>query len=209
MVTKRLLVFVSLILAVLFHFLFYLNYYGPSISSLQGVLKYLLALGSAIIIVFLYFTTYWRADLKRSKLTVLFDILILWFFISLIRSMLEIRDLNGFILFIFNNYLALSCFPLFFFIVGTNPNYFHMTNKILFIYVLLAFIFSLPFIHFFELQLYLVYPLFFLILTIPLMRSAERILILIISITVIVVSLTNRAGIIRILFSFVSLLLIS
>lgn len=202
MVTKRLLVFVSLILAVLFHFLFYLNYYGPSISSLQGVLKYLLALGSAIIIVFLYFTTYWRADLKRSKLTVLFDILILWFFISLIRSILEIRDLSGFISFIFNNYLALTCFPLLFFIVGINPNYFHMTNRILFIYVVLAFLFSLPFINFFELQLYLAYPLFFIILTIPLRRSADKILILIISITVIVVSLTNRAGILRILFSF-------
>jgi len=77
-----------------------------------------------------------------------------------------------------------------------------MTNKILFIYVVLAFLFSLPFIHNFELQLYLVYPLFFIILTIPLRRSAERILIVSISITVIVVSLTNRAGIIRILFSF-------
>lgn len=202
MVTKRLLVFVSLILAVLFHFVFYLNYYGPSISSLKGDPKYVLAIGSAIIIVFLYFTTYWRADLKGNNLSLLFDILILWFFISLTRSILEITTLRGIISFMFDNYLALSFFPLLFFIIGINSNYFHMTNKILFIYVVLAFLFSLPFIHNFELQLYLVYPLFFIILTIPLRRSAERILIVSISITVIVVSLTNRAGIIRILFSF-------
>jgi hypothetical protein len=202
MFSKKQLAFTSLILALLFHFVFYLNYYGPSISILKKDLKYLLAVGSAFIMVFLYFATYWRADLKKSGIIIVFDILMLWIFISLARSLLEIKNFKEAREFILNNYMALSLFPILFFILGVSPKYFSDINKTLFIYTIIAFLFSLLFIQQFELQLFLTYSLFFIILTIPLRSSKEKLLIVAISIVVIIFSLTNRAGIIRILFSY-------
>lgn len=202
MFIKRQLVFVSLILALLFHFAFYLNYYGPSISFLKGDLKYLLAIVSALIIAFLYFTTYWRSDLRGGHIILFFDLLIAWILISLVRSVLEMRAFGEALPFIFSNYMVLSLFPIFFFIVGVNPKYFSMVNKSLSFYTIIAFLFSFLYIQSFELQLYLVYPLFFIVVTLPLRSNWGKLVIIIISISVIIVSLTNRAGIIRILFSY-------
>ena len=202
MFTKRHLVFISLLLALVFHFIFYWNYYGPSISILRGDLKYLFGISSATILIFLYFTTYWRVDLKGNYSTLLIDVLIFWIFISLVRSSLEIGGINDAISFVFSNYMALSLLPVFFIIVGVNPNYFSLVNRSLFAYTIISFFFSLLFINSFELQLYLVYPLFFIVLTIPLRSTWGKVLIIAISISVIIVSLTNRAGIIRILFSY-------
>jgi O-antigen ligase len=168
----------------------------------QGYLKYLFAIGSALIIIIVYFTTYWRIDLKGSSISVVFDILMIWIFISMTRSILEMRAINDAIPFVFSNYMGLALFPVLFFILGINPNYFYPINKLISIYIFFAFIFSLIYIQSFELQLYLVYPLFFIILTIPLRTTWGKILIVVISIVVIAVSLTNRAGILRILFSY-------
>ncbi len=202
MFSKKQLVFTSLILGLIFHFVFYYNYYGPSISLFKSDVKYLLAVGSALILIFVYIFTYWRADLQKEGIVIIFDIMVLWIFIALLRSLLEVNSFKETLEFVFSNYMALSLFPVLFFILGVSPNYFAGINKTLFIYTIIAFLFSLPFIQWFELQLYLIYPLFFIILTIPLRSKGGKLLIIGISIVVIIFSLTNRAGIIRIAFSY-------
>ncbi len=202
MFSKKQLAFTALILALLFHFVFYLNYYGPPVSLLKKDLKYLLAIGSALIMIFIYISTHWRADLQKERIVILFDLMMLWIFISLLRSFLEIKTFKEGIEYIFNNYMALSLFPVLFFIMGVSPKYFAGINKALFIYTIAAFLLSLPFVKWFELQIYLVYPLFFVILTLPLRSSGEKLLIIAISVVVIIFSLTNRAGVIRIAFSY-------
>ncbi len=104
--------------------------------------------------------------------------------------------------YLFNNYVGISLFPVFFFIAGNNVNYFGTINKILTVYIILASTLSFIFLEFFELQVFLLYPLFYMILTIPLRKTGGKWLIVLISVAVIIVSLTNRAGILRILISY-------
>jgi hypothetical protein len=202
MFSKKQLVNISLILAILFHFIFYFNLYGPPVNQLKTPLVYLIAIGSAAIIIFLYFGTYWRSDLRRSSITILFDLFVLWIFICFFRSLLEMRSRSELTPFLFSNYAGLALFPVFFFTVGININYFFQINRILLFYLIIATLFSLFFITHFELQLFLVMPIFYIILTIPQRNAWNKLLIILISASVIIVSLTNRAGIMRILISY-------
>ena len=202
MFSKKQLIILGLILAILFHFAFYFDLYGPSNKLVASYPKFFFAFGSVLIMIFLYFGTYWRRDLKGNSITFLFDLLVFWVFICFFRSLLEIRNPKELIPFLFYNYNGLSLFPVLFFIVGINLNYFNSVNKILLIYLFLAALISFFFINYFEFQIFLLMPLFYVILTIPLRSAWARILIIIISVSVVVVSLTNRAGTIRIAASY-------
>jgi hypothetical protein len=202
MFSKKQLIIISFVLAILFHFVFYINYYGPVISLLHREQIYLIALLSAMIMIFVYLGTYWRSDIKGRGAILLFDLLVLWIIICFFRSILLMRSLSELKPFLFSNYMALSLLPVLFFIVGININYFHAIDNILIGYIVLATLVSFFFINYFELQLYLIYPLFFLIITIPLRSFWLKIFLITVSISVIAVSLTNRAGILRILISY-------
>lgn len=202
MFSKKQLVIISFILALFFHFAYYFNEYGPPVKYFKGFLIYWSAWGSVLIILFLYFGTYWRSDLKGKKITILFDLLVLWIFICFIRSLLTYRNLGDLRQFLFHTYLGLSLFPVFFFIVGININYFFTINRILTIYLIIVSVISVFFLNHFELQLFLLYPIFYLILTIPYRSAWGKILVILISVSIIVVSLTNRAGLMRILISY-------
>jgi len=202
MFSKKQLVIISFVLAIVFHFVFYFNSYGPSVSIFQGYPIYLLALVSALLMIFLYFGTYWRSDLKGSSISKIFDLLVLWIFICFFRSLLLMHDASDLMPFLFSNYMALSLFPVLFFIVGVNINYFYSVNKILSVYFVLATVVSLFFINYFEFQLFLLFPIFYIIITIPLRSFWSRLFIILVSVSVIIFSLTNRAGILRILISY-------
>ena len=85
---------------------------------------------------------------------------------------------------------------------GISVGYLHDFNRILYLYIIIAAIISIPFLSYFELQLFLLLPVFYLIVTIPLRRTGGRFLILLITISVVAVSLTNRAGLLRMLISY-------
>lgn len=191
-----------MILAMLFHFAYYFNMYGPLISIFEGFKIYFLALGSALILVFLYIATYWRHGLKDNKAIVFFDLLIIWIIVSIIRSALEFNSLGQFRVFLLNTYLGLSMLPVFFFIVGININYLFSINRLLTIYLIVVTIISFFFINYFELQLFLLYPIFYLILTIPLRNKWGKIFVLLVTVSIVIVSFTNRAGILRILIGY-------
>jgi len=202
MFSKKQLILISFTLAILFHFIFYFNLYGPPVSAFNGEVIYLLPLLSSLIMLFVYFGTYWRAGMRGEKVTILFDILIAWIFICLVKSLIlchsfgEIREV------LFSNYLGLSLFPVLFFIAGINPGYFFSMNRVLTIYILIAALISLFFINYFELQLFLLLPVFYLIITIPLRTPGGKILVALITVSIIIVSFTNRAGLMRILVSY-------
>jgi len=157
---------------------------------------------SVIIIIFLYFGTYWRVDLKSTTAKWEYDILVFWIFVCFIRSAIQLHGIDDLKTFLFSNYMGLSLFPVLFFIVGVNINYFFSVNKILTVYFVLATLLSLVFINHFEFQLFILFPIFYIIITIPLRNSWERLFIILVSISIVIVSLTNRAGILRILISY-------
>jgi hypothetical protein len=200
--SKKQLVTISLILAMLFHFTYYFNLYGPPVSLFKGFRIYFLALGSALIMIFIYIGTYWRHGLKKNKAIILYELLILWIIVSIVRSTLEFNSLSQFRVFLLNTYLGLSMLPVFFFIVGVNINYFFSINRLLTIYFIVVTIITLFFIGYFEIQLFLLYPIFYLILTIPLRNNWGKILILLATVSIIIVSFTNRAGILRIIIGY-------
>lgn len=205
MLSKKQLSIISFIFAILFHFIFYFGGYGPSAGS-PSIYIYLLAILSALIMLFLYFATYWRRDLKGSSSAFLYDLLVIWIFICFIRSIMEMNEIEDLKPFLFYNYLGISLFPVLFFIVGLNLNYFNSVNKILTAYLIAATLISMFYLKHFELQVFLLMPLFYVILTFPLRNNWGKVFIISVSITVIVVSLTNRAGILRILISYSILL---
>lgn len=202
MFSKKQLVNISFILALVFHFAYYFNEYGPIEDYFDSNILYILGWGSVLIMIFLYFGTYWRSDFKGEKISIVYDLLVFWLFVCLIRSLITYRDMSELRLFLFSTYLGLSLFPVFFFIVGLNINYFYSINRILTVYLIVATIVSLFFIKYFEIQLFLLYPIFYIILTIPFRSKGGKILVILISVSIIIVSLTNRAGIIRILISY-------
>jgi len=159
MFSKKQLVIISFILALIFHFAYYFNEYGPYISVFRGFHIYWLALGASLIIIFLYFSTYWRSDLKGSSSSILYDLLIIWIFVCIFRSALDVKGLGQLRDLLFNTYLGLSLMPVFFFIVGVNFNYFFSVNRLLTIYLIIVSIISLPFINYSEIQLFLLYPM--------------------------------------------------
>lgn len=202
MFSKKQLILISFALAALFHFIFYFNLYGPSGGIFETEIIYLLALISATIMLFIYFGTYWRASLKGESAAILFDLLMLWVLVSFVRSLVQLHNVQEIRGYLFNNYLGLSLFPILFFIAGVNSKYFFEINRALMIYTVMAAIFSVFFIQFFEFQLFLLLPVFYLIITIPFRRAGGKILILLITISIIIVSFTNRAGLLRILISY-------
>lgn len=206
MFSKKQLSIISFVFAIFFHFIFYFGLYGPSGGGGHNKFIYLLAILSALIMIFLYFATNWRYDLKGISSAYLYDLLVIWIFICFTRSLLEMNGINDMIPFLFYNYLGISLFPVLFFIVGLNSNYFGSVNRILTGYLIVATLISMFFVNVFELQIFLLMPLFYIILTIPLRSNWGKVFILIVSIIVFVVSFTNRAGILRILISYSILL---
>ena len=186
----------------LFHFVFYFNLYGPSVSALKSEVIYLLPLVSSLIMLFVYFGTYWRAGLNGKKIVILYDILMAWIFICLVRSLLQFHSFGDVREFLFSSYLGLSLFPLLFFMAGVNSSYFFIINKTLSIYILVAALVSLFFISYFEFQLFILLPVFYIIVTIPLRNPAGRLMVILITVSIIIVSYTNRAGLLRLLISY-------
>lgn len=206
MFSKKQLVLISFVLAILFHFIFYFSGYGPYSSYGQHTIMYLPAVVSALVMIFIYFFTYWRRDLADAQYAFLFDLLVAWILICFVRSVIEMRSIGEMIPFLFYNYLGISLFPVFFFMAGIRPDYYVSINKMLTFYIFLGTLVSLLFINYFELQIFLLMPLFYIVLTIPFRSSWGKIIILIITITVILVSVTNRAGILRLIISYSILL---
>jgi len=202
MFSKKQLIQLSYILALIFHFIFYFNVYGPGLSFLKNTLVFLFAFGSILLIVFVYFGTHWRADMRGKPILWAYDLFILWMFICFLRSLLEIGTSVELKQYLLSNYMGISLFPVFFFITGINKRYFYSLNMMLFLYIVIVAIISLFYIGYFELQLFLLFPIFYLIVTIPLRTTWERFFIVVISISIVVTSLTNRAGILRILLSY-------
>jgi len=202
MFSKKQLVIFSLILAMLFHFSFYFNLYGAPISILQSLYKFIFAIGSALIMIFIYFGTYWRTELKGNEIRWFFDLLVAWIFICFFRSLIEMRTSSEIKDFLFSNYMGLSLFPVLFFIAGLNFNYFFQVNRVLSIYFFSVASISLFYINYPELQHFLLLLIFYMILTFPLRSLWGKLGILLVSISVVVFSLTNRAEIIRISISY-------
>lgn len=202
MFSKKQLIIISFVLAILFHFVFHFSLYGPPINIFKSYPKYLLALGSVLVMIFLYFGTYWRSDLKGSFIIRLYDLLIIWIFICFFRSLLKMNEANDLVPFLFSNYMGISLFPILFFVVGVSIRYFFIINKILSVYLILVTLVSFFLLGYFELQIFLLMPIFYLLLTIPLRKSAGWLFVVLVSVSLIVVSLTNRAGILRILISY-------
>lgn len=202
MFSKKQLVLASFVFAALFHFIFYFNLYGPSISFLETDIIYLIPLLSALVMLFVYFGTHWRQGLYGQKIVLVYDFLILWILISFMRSLLQFNSPGEIKEFLFSNYLGLSLFPILFFIAGINPGYFFPINRAISFYVFAAGLISVVFINYFEFQLFLLLPVFYVILTIPLRNVGGKVFIILISISIIIVSFTNRAGLLRILISY-------
>ncbi len=207
MIRKKILVFVSISLAVLYHFILYFTTYGPSLGDTIGNANSFLALGSSVLLIFVYITTKWRVDLKGSNVLLLFDMMILWVFICYFRSLLNIYRPFTMKEMLFSPYVGLSLFPILFFLVGLNRKYFYMVNRILYIYCLLTFVFSIPFIGYFEIQFFLLMPVFYIIVTFPMQSTRDRVLTLIIAVTVLITSITNRAGVLRIFISYMIIII--
>jgi hypothetical protein len=202
MISKKVLVFVSIVFAMLYHFILYLDSYGPSLGNTIANGNSFMALGSSLILIFVYITTKWRVDLKGSNALLLYDLMILWVLICYFRGFLNTYRVYTMKEMLFSPYVGLSLFPMLFFIVGVNKKYFFMINRLLFIYCLVIFVFSLPFITYFELQFFLMIPLFYIIVTFPLQSPRDRILTFIMTATIVFTSMTNRAGVLRIIISY-------
>ena len=202
MFSKKQLILGSLILALTFHFVFYFNEYGPGLGILENMAIYLFAFGSIALMFFVYLATNWRYDLKGKPVLWFFEFLFIWIIISFVRSLLEIGSTEELKRYLLSNYMAISLFPVLFFIVGINAKYFYSVNRIIFIYTVLTVSISLPYITLFELMLFLTYPVFFVIITYPLRSSFGKLLLVLFSVLIVIFSLTNRAGILRILLSF-------
>lgn len=209
MFNKKQLVIISLILGILFHFLYHFNLYGPQFNILQSPIKYIFAFGSIFIMIFLYLGTYWRTDLMGSITRWVYDLFVTWIIICFIRSLVEIQTSRDILTFLFTNYMGLSLFPVLFFIVGLNARYFFSVNKILFTYFILAAILSFFFLSYFEFELqhFLLLHIFYIIIIIPLCKHSGKLLIILISISIVASSLTNRAEIIRITTSYLIIVL--
>jgi len=202
MFSKKQLILGSLVLALLFHFVFYFNEYGPGLGILKNTVIYLFAFGSIALMLFVYLATNWRYDLKGKSVLWLFELLFVWIIISFVRSLLDIGSSEELKRYLLSNYMAISLFPVLFFIVGISVRYFYSVNRIIFIYTVLAVLISMPYITLFELMIFLTYPVFFVITTYPLRSSYGKLLLVLFSVLIVIFSLTNRAGILRILLSF-------
>ena len=207
MLSKKILVFISLIMAILYHFILYFDSYGPTLGNTVANANSFLALGSSLLLIIVYFTTKWRVDLKGSGVLILYDLMILWVFVSYFRCFANTFRTYTMKEMLLSPYVGLSLFPILFFIVGINRKYFYMINKILFLYCLIIYFFSLPFLSYFEIQFFLLMPVFYLIVTFPMQTPRDRILTFVITVTVLISSITNRAGVLRISISYMIIII--
>lgn len=201
MFSKKQLLFASTILALIYHFVFYMNTYGP-VKGLLNNMIYLIAYASILIIFFIYISTKWRVDFKDKISLRIHDLLIIWILVCFVRSMLQIGNGEEMRLYLLSNYMAISLFPVLFLLVGVNAKYFYSINRTLIIYMIIAGVLSMFFLNYFELQIFLLMPVFYVILTMPLRSVTGKLFIILITISIIAVSLSNRAGILRILISY-------
>lgn len=202
MFSKKQLVTISFFFALIFHFGFHFYVYGPPVSRLFYYMFFLLAFLSILIMIFLYLGTYWRHGQQSKKTILVFDLLVAWIFICMVRSFMEFRSISDLKPFFFDNYMAVSLLPVLFFTVGINSKYFLSINKVLFWYIVLSALISFALFKYMELQIFVLMPVFYIILTIPLQSSWKKSLIILISISAVLVSFSNRAGVLRILISF-------
>lgn len=200
MLNNRTLVAICLILATGFHFIFYFGFYGPSKSIY--IWNNLFAWGAVLLLLFLYTLSNWKSTIKGNGVKIIFGFLILILFFSLIRSLFKVHGISELVKLLFDTYTGLSLFPILFFVIGSNSKYFLSINRILSVYCFLAFAISLPYMMYFELNIFLLMPIFYLILTFPMQSNKSRLLTLIISATIIIISFTNRAGVMRIMISY-------
>lgn len=200
MLNNKTLVAICLVLATGFHFIFYFGWYGPSKSIF--IWNNIFAWGSVSILLFFYILSNWKSDVTGNGITKIFGLLIIILFISLIRSLVKIHSFSELVKLLFDPYTGLSLFPILFFVIGSNSKYFLTINRVLSVYCILAFAFSLAFMKYFELNIFLLMPIFYLILTFPMQSYKNRFLTLIISTVIIIVSFTNRAGVMRIIISY-------
>lgn len=207
MLSKKTLVFSSFFLALFYHLILYFGSYGPSLGDTIANANSFLALASSMILIFIYFTTKWRYDIRGTFVMILFDMMIVWIFFSYFRSLFNVYRVYTLKELLFSPYVGLSLFPLLFFMVGVNRLYFFLVNKILFLYCIIIFVFSLPLVTYFELQFFLLIPLFYVIVTFPLQTPRDRIITFVITVVVLITSMTNRAGVLRIFISYASVII--
>jgi hypothetical protein len=207
MISKKALVIVSIVFAMIYHLILHLDLYGPNLGKTIANANSFLALGSSLIMLFVYITTNWRVDLRDSKVLIFYEIVIIYVFFCYFRGFLNVYKSFTMKEMLFSPYVGLSLFPMLFFIVGINSKYFYFINKMIFIYCLVIFVISLPLISYFELQYFLLMPLFYIIVTFPMQTTRAKILTLVLSVVVAITSMTNRAGIFRISVSYMIVIL--
>ncbi len=207
MISKKALVIVGIVLAMLYHFILHLDLYGPTLGKTISNSNAFLALGSSLIMLFVYLTTNWRVDVKNSKVLFLYEFVIIYVFICYFRGFLNVYRSFTLKEMLFSPYVGLSLFPMLFFIVGINLKYFYFLNKMIFIYCLVIFAVSLPLIRYFELQYFLLMPLFYIIVTFPMQTTRDKILTFVLAVVVVITSMTNRAGVLRTSISYMIIIL--
>lgn len=201
MLTHKLLVKISLLFGVSFHFVFFFAFYGPLNRIFDW--PFVFAWSAVFLLITLYFVTKWKSYVKGNNIAWIYILLLIVILISFFRSLADIHGIRELKWLLFDSYTGLSLFPVFFFLIGLNSNNFSSINKILLGYCVIAFICSLFFINSVdELSIFLLMPIFYVIVAFPLQSGKYRLLILIISVSLIFISLTHRAGVLRILISY-------
>ena len=105
----------------------YFDSYGPSLGDTIANANGILALGSTLILVFVYITTKWRVDLKGSNMLIIYEILILWVVICYFRAFLNIYRSYTMKEMLFSPYVGLSLFPDLLFYCRDKPEiFFHV-----------------------------------------------------------------------------------
>lgn len=200
MPTQRTIGNFCIILAAIFHFVYFFGLYGPNASIYRW--SYIISWGITFLLFGMLIGTSWKVNLKGYLPVFLYSLYMLLAFIGIIRAALETRGWTALTELFMDSYNGLSLLPAFFFIIGSNMKFFTSINKTLIIYCILTFFFSLFFIERTGLMSFLLIPIFYVIITFPLQTKKARVLFLLVSIVIIIISLTHRAGVARILISY-------
>ncbi len=200
MPTQRTIGNFCIILAAIFHFVYFFGLYGPNASIYRW--SYIISWGITFLLFGMLIGTSWKVNLKGYLPVFLYSLYMLLAFIGIIRAALETRGWTALTELFMDSYNGLSLLPAFFFIIGSNIKFFTSINKTLIVYCILTFIFSLFFIERTGLMSFLLIPIFYVIITFPLQSKKARVLFLLVSIVIIIISLTHRAGVARILISY-------
>lgn len=200
MPTQRTIGNFCIILAAIFHFVYFFGLYGPNASIYRW--SYIISWGITFLLFGMLIGTSWKVNLKGYLPVFLYSLYMLLAFIGIIRAALETRGWTALTELFMDSYNGLSLLPAFFFIIGSNIKFFTSINKTLIVYCILTFFFSLFFIERTGLMSFLLIPIFYVIITFPLQTKKARVLFLLVSIVIIIISLTHRAGVARILISY-------